>query len=106
MLGIKLRVTDIIKLGGDKGSGQVLSGGKVNGSSLVDFLWVEVVTELGMDGYLLGESLGEKTGAEGGLSGEISGVELDVSVLKESLGLEYGTEEGSPGDMTLVELNY
>ena len=66
MLGIKLRVADRSKLGGDEGSGKVLSGGKVNVKSLVDFLWVEVVTELGMDGYPMGELLGKKTGSEGG----------------------------------------
>ena len=42
VLGITLGVVDRRKLGGDECSGQVLSGGKVEGRSLVEFLWVEV----------------------------------------------------------------
>ena len=40
-------VADRSKLGCDEGSGQLLYGGKVEVRSLVEFLWVEVGTEVG-----------------------------------------------------------
>ena len=45
-MGITLGVADRSKLGGDECSGHVLSGGKVEGRSLVEFLWVKVGTEV------------------------------------------------------------
>ena len=105
VLGTKLGVADRRKLGVGRLSGQVLSGGKFEGRSLVYFLGLKVGTEVGLcdvisDGrYLwnivvgyrkkivgstLGESLGTEYADKGGSSVEISGGELEGEELRES----------------------
>ena len=92
-MGITLGVADRSKLGGDECSGHVLSGGKVEGRSLVELLWVKYGISVGpcygisdgrdlwniefgswkrkIDRSPLGDSLGAYSGSEGGSSGEI-----------------------------------
>ena len=72
MPGITLGVSDRSKLGGDKGSGQVLSGGsceddiygKDEDIPLVDFLWAEFGTEIGpCDGRSAGRDVEKMEGS-------------------------------------------
>ena len=102
-----LGVADRRKLRCDELSGKVLLYGKVEGRSLVEFLWVKVGTEVGpsdrildrkglqkilvgswtikMDGSPLGQSLGTEHGDKGGSSGDIYGGELEGLELGESV---------------------